>query len=64
MTGRLVADGARVVAAVGLAELALSRRGRSLLDDMGKVVVDRAPIPVIELGVRLLGTTDKPLLRL
>ena len=61
---RLVADGARALAVVGVTELALSRRGHSLLDTMGKVVVDRAPIPVIELGVRLLGTTDKPLLRL
>lgn len=61
---RLVADGARVSAVVGVTELVLARRGRSLLDTMGKVVVDRSPIPVIELGVRLLGTTDKPLLRL
>jgi DMSO/TMAO reductase YedYZ molybdopterin-dependent catalytic subunit len=61
---RLAADGARVAAVVGVTELVLARRGRSLLDTMGKVVVDRAPIPVIELGVRLLGTTDKPLLRL
>lgn len=55
---------ARSVAAVGLVELALAARGRSVLDDLGEVVIDHSPLPLIELGVQLMGTTDKPLLRL
>lgn len=52
------------LAGVGVAELAQARRGRSLLDDLGEVAIDHAPLPMIELGVQLLGTADKPLLRL
>ena len=52
------------MAAVGLVELALAIRGRSVLDDLGEVVIDHSPLPLIELGVQLMGTTDKPLLRL
>ena len=55
---------ARSLAAVGLVELALATRGRSVLDDLGEVVIDHSPLPLIELGVQLMGTTDKPLLRL
>lgn len=55
---------ARSLAAVGLVELALAIRGRSVLDDLGEVVIDHSPLPLIELGVQLMGTTDKPLLRL
>ena len=53
-----------MLAGVGVAELALSRRGRSVLDELSEVAIDRMPLPVIELGVQVLGTTDKPLLRL
>ena len=59
-----VGHAARSLAAVGLVELALAVRGRSALDSLGEVVIDRAPLPLIELGVQLMGTTDKPLLRL
>ena len=59
-----VGHAARSLAAVGLVELALATRGRSMLDDLGEVVIDHAPLPLIELGVQLMGTTDKPLLRL
>ncbi|MGB0190044.1 MAG: hypothetical protein ACPF9W_03625, partial [Nocardioides sp.] len=59
-----LAHAARSLAAVGLVELALATRGRSVLDDLGEVVIDHSPLPLIELGVQLMGTTDKPLLRL
>lgn len=59
-----VGHAARSLAAVGLVELALATRGRSVLDDLGEVVIDHAPLRLIELGVQLMGTTDKPLLRL
>ncbi len=59
-----LAHAARSLAAVGLVELALAARGRSVLDDLGEVVIDHSPLPLVELGVQLMGTTDKPLLRL
>lgn len=59
-----LAHAARSLAAVGLVELTLATRGRSVLDDLGEVVIDHSPLPLIELGVQLMGTTDKPLLRL
>lgn len=37
--------------------------GRSLVDAIGRVVVDRVPLPVVEEAVRFMGTTDKPALR-
>lgn len=48
---------------VGVGELAASGRRRSVVDAIGGVVVDAAPIPVVETTVRLVGATDKPLLR-
>ncbi len=47
----------------GLVELAASAAGRSVVDRVGRVVVDTTPLPVVEQAVRLTGTTDKPLLR-
>ncbi len=60
----MVAASARALAAIGLTELVLARSGRSVLDGLGKVAIDQTPVPAVELGVRLLGTADKPLLRL
>ena len=61
---RILTAGARALAGVGVAELALARSGRSALDGLGEVVIDRMPVPAVELGVRVLGVADKPLLRL
>ncbi len=54
---------ARTLLGVGLVEFAASLAGRSAIDPVGRVVVDAAPLPVVEETVRLAGTTDKPLLR-
>lgn len=48
---------------IGLGELAASRRGRSIVDPVGRVVVDHVPLPVVEATVKLIATWDKPLLR-
>ena len=49
-----VGHAARSLAAVGLVELALATRGRSMLDDLGEVVIDHAPLPLIELAAGCL----------
>ncbi|MDX1658043.1 MAG: molybdopterin-dependent oxidoreductase [Nitriliruptorales bacterium] len=49
--------------AIGVGELLASRRQRSIVDAVGRPVVDTVPIPVVEATVRLLGTSDKPALR-
>ncbi len=54
---------ATTLAGVGLAELGLASRGRSLLDSLGRPAVDHTPVPLVELGIRLVGTADKPMLR-
>lgn len=54
---------ATAVLAIGLGELLASRRQRSLVDPVGRVVVDTVPLPVVEATIRFLGTSDKPLLR-
>lgn len=54
---------AGTLAVVGLLELALSARDESLVDRLGTIAVERTPLPLIELGIRLVGTSDKPLLR-
>jgi DMSO/TMAO reductase YedYZ molybdopterin-dependent catalytic subunit len=54
---------ATALLAVGLGELAASRRQRSIVDPVGRLVVDTAPLPVVEETVRFLATWDKPLVR-
>jgi DMSO/TMAO reductase YedYZ molybdopterin-dependent catalytic subunit len=54
---------ATAVLAIGLGELVASRRQRSIVDPVGRVVVDRVPLPVVEATVRFVATWDKPLLR-
>ena len=54
---------ATAMLAIGLGELVASRRQRSIVDAVGGVVVDAAPIPVVEATVRLIGESDKPLIR-
>lgn len=49
--------------AIGLGELVASRQQRSIVDAVGGLLVETAPIPVVEATVRFLGTWDKPLLR-
>ncbi len=48
---------------LGLTERVAATSGRSLVDLIGRVVVDLAPLPVVEETVRFIGTTDKPLVR-
>ncbi|GAB2775730.1 hypothetical protein GCM10027020_31190 [Nocardioides salsibiostraticola] len=52
-----------VLLLLGLTERGAAISGRSLVDAIGRVVVDRVPLPVVEETVRFLGTTDKPFLR-
>ncbi len=54
---------AAALLAVGLGELVASRRRRSIVDPIGRVVVDTVPLPVVEETVRFLATWDKPLVR-
>lgn len=51
------------IAAVGLAEFAATRVGASVLDRLGRVVVDTGPLPLVERTVQVLGTSDKPVIR-
>ena len=48
---------------IGLGELVASRRQRSIVDPVGRVLVDTVPLPVVEATVRFLATWDKPLAR-
>lgn len=48
---------------LGVVEKIASTKGQSLVDRIGRVVVDIAPLPVVEETVRFIGTTDKPLVR-
>ncbi len=52
------------LAGVGLVELTASLRGTSVVDAVGSVVVDVAPLPVVEQTVRWVGAADKHLTRL
>jgi DMSO/TMAO reductase YedYZ molybdopterin-dependent catalytic subunit len=54
---------ATALLAVGLGELAASRRQRSIVDPVGRLVVDHVPLPVVEATVKLIATWDKPMLR-
>ena len=49
--------------AVGVVEAAMNVWDESVVDRIGKVVVDRAPIPVVEKTIKYVGTADKPVLR-
>ncbi|WP_323791479.1 molybdopterin-dependent oxidoreductase [Nocardioides sp.] len=51
------------LAGVGLVELTASLRGTSVIDTVGSVVVDLAPLPVVEQTVRFVGIADKHLTR-
>lgn len=61
-----MASGAFVgIGVLGAIDLARSVRRKSTLTDViARVVIDRLPIPVVEFGVWLLRTKDKPVLRL
>lgn len=48
---------------MGLAELSASSTGRSVVDPVGRVAVDLTPLPVVEAAIRMVGTTDKPMIR-
>ena len=43
--------------------MAVLTRGPSLVDAAGRLVVDLGPRPVIDLAVRLLRSSDKPVIR-
>ena len=51
------------LAGVGLVELTASLRGSSVIDAVGSVLVDTAPLPVVEQTVRFVGTADKHVTR-
>jgi DMSO/TMAO reductase YedYZ molybdopterin-dependent catalytic subunit len=56
--------GAAALAALGAAEgLSLALRGPSPLDAGGNWVIDRGPVPLVELTVLALRTSDKPVIR-
>lgn len=54
---------ATALLALGLGELVASRRQRSVVDPVGRVVVDKVPLRVVEETVRFLATWDKALVR-
>ncbi|MFC9895302.1 molybdopterin-dependent oxidoreductase [Nocardia sp. NPDC127579] len=47
------------VAALGLGEVVAAARGGSLLDTIGRAMIDTAPIPVVEATVAMSGRHDK-----
>ncbi|MDH6522279.1 molybdopterin-dependent oxidoreductase [Streptomyces sp. SAI-090] len=56
--------GAAALAGLGAAELlGAAVRGPSLIDAAGKLVVDTAPLPVVEQTVKYLRAADKPVTR-
>ncbi|MEU0467036.1 molybdopterin-dependent oxidoreductase [Amycolatopsis sp. NPDC006131] len=59
--GRAIAAG---LLGLGAGELVAASRGQSLIDSVGRSVVDWSPRQVVDLTVELLGSRDKPAIRL
>lgn len=51
------------LAGLGLGEVTAAAQGRSLIDALGRVVVDTSPRGLVDLTVRLLGSKDKAAIR-
>ncbi|WP_433194022.1 molybdopterin-dependent oxidoreductase [Nocardia sp. CA-107356] len=52
------------IAALGVGELIAATRGDSLIDAIGRIMTDTAPVPVVETTVALSGRHDKVVTRL
>ncbi|MFI6998787.1 molybdopterin-dependent oxidoreductase [Nocardia sp. NPDC050175] len=59
-----VAAAAVGVAALGVGEAIAATRGGSLIDTLGRALIDVAPVPVVEAAVAMSGRHDKTVTRL
>ncbi|WP_157574136.1 hypothetical protein, partial [Nocardia jejuensis] len=62
--GRLLSAAAVGLGALGVGELLAAARGGSVLDGIGRLAADTAPLQVVETTVALAGRHDKELTRL
>jgi hypothetical protein len=52
------------MAGLGLGEITAAARGRSLVDALGRAVIDWSPRPLVDMTVDLLGSKDKTAIRI